>query len=355
MGRFKIILLILVFQLIYGGLKAQEVHNSQYYETPLHLNPANAGDSYYNFRGALNIRNQWSTVSVPFTAQYMYADVRIPTRIFKKSWMGVAASFLNDIAGDGIKSTYGGVTLAFHKIATRKNNLVISGGATVQMINKSVNYQNIKFAEQWRDNSFAGSALPSNLSGASSLFYMDFAAGVKLSFYSSKKDRYSVGFSASHINQPSESFYELTNNMATKLTFSADAMKWVDRGRLIINPSCTVDMQDGKFYGIVGTNILKPYNLDKTKSVIFGVAYRTTEEFIPSVGMEFQNYRLMTSYDVPLTEKTYSNRGGFEFTFTYTIGYSDPIDQIVKYKSIKAKKLTDKALPCPKFFLKSGF
>lgn len=354
MGRFKIILIILVFQLIYGGLKAQEVHNSQYYETPLHLNPANAGDSYYNFRGGLNIRNQWSTVSVPFTAQYMYADVRIPTLAIKKCWLGLAASFLNDIAGDGIKSTYGGLTLAFHKIASRKNNLVLSGGATVQMINKSVNYQNIKFAEQWKDNSFAGSALPANLGGASSLFYMDFSVGTKLSYYY-HSDRYSIGLSASHINQPSESFYQMTNNMATKLTLNLDIMKWVNKGRLIINPSLAMDMQDGKYYGIIGTNILKPYNLDRTKSVIFGVAYRTTEELIPSVGMEFQNYKLMTSYDIPITGKTYSNRGGFEFTFTYTIGYSDPIEQIVRYKSLKAKKLKDKALPCPKFFLKSGF
>lgn len=347
MKLLRIFFIILALHIV-GKTQAQEVHNSQYYVMPLYLNPANTGNSNYDFRGGLNIRNQWSNVTVPFTAQYMYGDVKIPVYFVEKSWIGLGASFLNDIAGDGIKSTYGGLSLAFHKIISRGNDLLWSSGITTQMINKSIDYQNIKFAEEWRDNSFNNSANRADLEGASSLFYLDLSLGTMLTYYYNT-DQYSLGLSMSHINQPSESFYKLTNNLARKLTIYASGQKWINNGTLILYPSFTVDIQDGVAYAVLGSNIYKPYNLEKTKSVIFGLWYRTTEELIPTVGIEFTSFKLMTSYDVPITNKTYANRGGFEITLTYTVGYSNPIEQICKYQFLKPRKRGTGAIACPKF------
>jgi len=348
MRFFKILLLFLVTQCLIGQLKAQEVHNSQYYSMPLYLNPANAGNSNYDFRGGVDVRNQWSTVTVPFSSQYLYGDVKFPVYFIEKSWMRLGVSFLNDVAGEGIKSTYGAASLSFHKIISRGNDLLFSGGVTTQVINKSVDYQSLNFADEWQDNSFNKGTGSGSLQGASSLFYVDIAVGAKLTYFYNT-DQYAVGLTVSHLNQPSESFYKMTNNLSRKFSLYASARKWLGGGSIIVSPSFIVDFQDGQGYGIIGTNVAKPYNLGRTKSVLFGLWYRTTEELIPTVGMEFDSMKLMASYDVPITNNTYRNRGGFEISLTYTIGYSNPIEQMCKYKFLKPRRKTSGAIPCPKF------
>ncbi|HQQ95111.1 MAG TPA: type IX secretion system membrane protein PorP/SprF, partial [Bacteroidia bacterium] len=55
------ILLVLIF---YGTLyKAQDVHFSQYYFSPLSLNPANTGNYDGNYRFFGNYRSQWREIS----------------------------------------------------------------------------------------------------------------------------------------------------------------------------------------------------------------------------------------------------------------------------------------------------
>lgn len=348
MRLLKILLIILALQFIVDELEAQEVHNSQYYSMPLYLNPANTGNSNYDFRGGANVRNQWSSVTVPFTAQYLYGDVKFPIYFIEKSWMGVGVSFLNDIAGDGINSTYGAASLAFHKIISRGNDLLLSGGITTQIINKSVDYQSLNFEDEWQDNGFNKGTGAGKLQGASSLFYIDIALGAKLTYYYNT-DQYGIGMTVSHINQPSESFYKMTNNLSRKVTLYASAQKWINGGSIILSPSFILDIQDGIGYAIFGSNVAKPYNIGKTKSVLFGLWYRTTEEIIPTVGMEFDSIKLMASYDIPISNNTYRNRGGFEISLTYTIGYSNPIEQMCKYKFLKPRKKTTGAIACPKF------
>jgi type IX secretion system PorP/SprF family membrane protein len=347
MRLFKLLVIILLLHIV-GKTQAQEVHNSQYYAMPLYLNPANTGNSNYDFRGGLNVRNQWGAVSVPFTAQYMYGDIKLPVYFGKRSWVGLGASLLNDIAGDGIQSTYGGLSFAFHKVISRGYNLLWSNGISTQLINKSIDYREFKRVNEWGNNLSNKTGDIVNLEGKSSFFYIDLSLGTKLTYFYNK-DKYSLGVSMSHINQPSESFYNLTNNLSRKLTIYASAEKWINNKSLILHPSCTIDIQDGYIYAIFGSNVFKPYNLEKTKSIVFGIWYRTTEEIIPTVGVEFTNFKLMTSYDVPISDKTYANRGGFEITLTYTLGYSDPIEQLNKFQFLKPRKRIYGAIPCPKF------
>lgn len=355
MKFIKILLILITVQGLLGQLKAQEVHNSQYYSMPLYLNPANTGSSNYDFRGGVDIRNQWSTVTVPFASQYLYGDVKLPIYFIEKSWMGLGVSFLNDVAGEGIKSTYGAASLSFHKIISRGNDLLLSGGVTTQIINKSVDYQNLNFADEWQDNDFNKGTGSGKLQGASSLFYLDLAIGAKLTYFYNT-DQYSLGLSVSHLNQPSESFYKMTNNLSRKFSVYASATKWLGGGSFIVTPSLIVDIQDGRGYGIFGTNVAKPYNIGRTKSILFGLWYRTTEEIIPTVGMEFNSLKLMASYDVAMTDNTYKNRGGFEISLTYTIGYSNPIEQIFKYKYLKPRRRSRSgAIPCPKFIEGSSY
>lgn len=344
--KIIIFLFLLINALIYK-VHAQEVHNSQYYAMPLYLNPANTGDSNFDFRSGLSVRNQWSTASVPFSAQYLYGDVKIPTKLIQRAWFGLGISLLNDIAGDGINSRYGALSLGFHKLISRGDDLLLSGGITTQIINKSVDYNNINFAQEWVDSKFEKGVV-GDLTGSSSMFYIDLSIGTKLTYFFNG-NKYSIGVSASHINQPSESFYRLTNNLATKYSLYLESEFWIAERQLKFEPSLVLDMQEGETYLLGGFNILKPFNIRRSKCLILGLWYRSVVEVIPVVGLEFNKFKFIASYDVPLHDMTYRKRGGFEISVTYKTGYKNPIEQIRKYRFLKKQDIKRGAIPCPQF------
>lgn len=344
----RIILIILGICLMGGKLSAQEVHNSQFYSLPLFLNPANTGNSIYDIRAGLDYRNQWSSASVPFSSQSVYADVKIPTYFVEGSWLGLGVMFLNDIAGEGMKSTYGGLSLAFHKSLSRGHDLILSTAVSLLGVNKSVDYQKLVFDDQWDGAIFNPSYRTGDILESSSIWYPDAAIGAKISYYK-KRDIYSFGVSMSHILQPSESFYNVTNNMARRLTFHGGVEKWFDRGNWMLNPYFVVNVQSFGTTAILGSNFYHALTYNRSKSILAGLWYRTTKELIPSIGMEFDNIRLIASYDISLSNEAYKNRGGFEFSLTYTFGYSNPIEQLLKYKYLKPRRKRKGALPCPKF------
>lgn len=344
----KLLLLILGVFLLGGQLRAQEVHNSQFYSLPLFLNPANTGNSVYDLRAGIDYRNQWSSASVSFSSQSVYADVKLPSYFVEGSWIGLGATFLNDNAGEGLKSTYGGLTLAFHKSLSRGHDWILSTGVSLLGVNKSVDYMKLVFDDQWDGAVFNPSYRTGDILESTSMWYADAAIGAKITYYK-KRDIYSFGISMSHINQPSESFYNITNNMARRLTLHGGVEKWFDRGNWMLNPYFVVDIQSYGTTAILGTNFYHALTYNRSKSILAGIWYRTSNEIIPSIGMEFDNIKLIASYDVSLKNSTYKNRGGLEISLTYTFGYSNPIEQLLKYKYLKPKKKRRGALPCPKF------
>ena len=70
---------------------AQDLHFSQYFNSPLTTNPANTGfipDGDY--RLGINYRNQWSTImTVPYKTMSAYGDVQILKDRLENGWMGI--------------------------------------------------------------------------------------------------------------------------------------------------------------------------------------------------------------------------------------------------------------------------
>src|SRR5690606_23911911 len=60
--KLRLLSLLFLGLVMTGGLKAQDIHYSQFYMAPLHLNPAMAGVMNCNNRAIVNYRNQWATV-----------------------------------------------------------------------------------------------------------------------------------------------------------------------------------------------------------------------------------------------------------------------------------------------------
>ena len=78
--KIKIISILFIASLL-GKVDAQDLHFSQYFNTPLLVNPANTGfNPDYDYRLGGNYRNQWANVGNPYKTMGFWGD----TKLFKE-------------------------------------------------------------------------------------------------------------------------------------------------------------------------------------------------------------------------------------------------------------------------------
>src|SRR5688572_30936638 len=71
-------------------VKAQDLHFSQFMNSPLTTNPANTGfipDGDY--RLGINYRNQWSSImAIPYKTMSAFGDIQVMRNRFETGWIG---------------------------------------------------------------------------------------------------------------------------------------------------------------------------------------------------------------------------------------------------------------------------
>lgn len=202
--------LLLAIFLLAASLSAvaQDPHFSQFFASPLTLNPALTGRFDGNFRIAGNYRNQWPTINKAFTTSTISADFAIlkNTLPLNDRW-GVGVMAYTDQQADGVlKNTFYSVSTAYHKGLDEEGNHQISVGFQGTYAQKRLNTTNLKFEDQLRSDGFTGITNeifdPQNLN----INYLDLNAGVLFSGLFGQATNYYAGVSMYHINKPQESF-----------------------------------------------------------------------------------------------------------------------------------------------------
>ena len=90
------------------GLQAQDIHFSQFYMSPLNLNPAMTGVMNCNVRVSGIYRSQWSSIlrSNAYSTYSVSYDQRIP--VGRYDYFGVGGTFWGDKAGESQFATIQG-------------------------------------------------------------------------------------------------------------------------------------------------------------------------------------------------------------------------------------------------------
>jgi hypothetical protein len=77
---------------------AQDIHFSQFFNSPLSTNPANTGFiPAADFRVGANYRDQWSTIPVPYKTTSIWGDVQFLRNKIPGGWMGLGGMILQII------------------------------------------------------------------------------------------------------------------------------------------------------------------------------------------------------------------------------------------------------------------
>jgi len=315
----------LVLLFLAGSIHAQDLHFSQFFNSPLSTNPANTGflpDADY--RLGANYRSQWANVPVPFRTMSIYGDAQAFRNRFDNGWVGLGGLILHDVAGTGnLSSNKVYASAAYHQMLG--NTGLLSAGFNLGYVNKRIDVNKLTFDNQWNGRFFDTFAPSGEDFAATSISYFDLQVGLNYAFFPTDNIYVHGGASVQHINRPRETFFasspDYENRIARRYIAFLDGMFKVS-DQVILTPGAYYTRQAKASEWMVGVHA--NYNLtgDGSQQLIAGLYYRYGNAVIPMVGYQWKQFRFMFSYDATTSDlRNYTNiNGALEFALQYN-GY----------------------------------
>jgi type IX secretion system PorP/SprF family membrane protein len=300
---------------------AQDPHFSQFFSSPLTLNPAFTGKFDGQFRFAANYRSQWQSIPNAYSTASGSVDFGIlKNSIGKGDIFGLGISGVTDQSGDGaLKLNYGSFSIAYHKSLDEDgfNTLGVGFQGTVSSLN--VNTSKLTFGDQLMQNGFTGST-SETFSNGTSVSYLDMNAGVLYSGSSNGNNNYYVGLSFYHINNPSVGFLDKNWKLSPRITAHGGGTFPLGE-TLSLSASIIEELQNQANETVAGGALCVNLNGDDLNptNIYFGSWYRLGDAVIPYVGLEFSGLRLGASYDINMSslKAATEEKGGAEFSIIY--------------------------------------
>ncbi len=312
---FSIVLLI--------STQAQAQHEyifTNYYMSPMTLNPAMVGAYEGTYRvGALQ-REQWNIAPSIYTTTSAFVDMPV-VMIKKRHWIGAGLSLYKDAAGSGdnpqIAQTQVALSAAFHYALDKKYKNVLTIGAALGGGRNG-------FEQGSSDKLLlANGAKLTN----SKISFTDINAGIMLKSKIDKKSDLSLGFSVRHINTPNislgKAYYkpDIKDTLSAALTFHVEYNRALSK-RLSISPNLLYrrigGSQDISIQAVAGYQI-NPKRKDLILKGGLGIRGFGNHAINVLAGADFKNFKLMVGYDIPTGSVFGSNTGStLEIALHYT-------------------------------------
>lgn len=318
-----------------GEAFAQDIHFTQFYSSPLYLNPAFTGASRCS-RLSATYRNQWPGINKTYSSFLASAD-----HYLHDQNLGIGILFGSDIAGTGqLKTTLINPSIAYEARVSRK--LTLRFGAQPGFTLKSINFNNLLFGDQLA----RGGNTSTIETPAQTRMFIDLGAGI-LAY----TEKYWAGISAFHLNRPNESLMGAENVrlpikhslhggakfMLNKLEEREEFQKKSTTMAFNYRGQKEFDQLDiGVYYSQNGINFGFWYRgLPGIK--MYKPGYRNDDAVAVIIGMQTLKMNIGYSYDITVSKLYKISNGAHELTIYYQICYPPK------------KKKYGLIIPCPKF------
>lgn len=222
----RTIFILFVCLLGVSTMNAQDIHFSQFYQSPLLLNPALTGHMPAKFRINAMYRRQWPTITsgrAVYETPMVGFDVNLLRGERKFNSLGLGLHLMNDRNSGGLLNNVEIMgSIAYHLDLKKNMKTYLSAGLQAGVINKRLDWEQILFADQvGPDGEITGPTMESFPNG--SIWLPDFRLGLTFAGFPSLKTRYKIGVGLYHLTQPRETFMEIDNKLPLRLVAHADA------------------------------------------------------------------------------------------------------------------------------------
>ena len=319
---------VLFFSSILSSLHSQDIHFSQFFTTPLANNAAHTGNFNGNYRIGFNAKLQWPALTTTGTYTYHtespYVDFSFGEKKIKTGWMGLGLNFLNDEAGDGrLRFQRIGLSYAYHQALDKDQRYVISAGAGLHYIIRSVDFSKFYFNNQWiEDQGFDLSQSNFEPLQRESFSMVDVNAGLQFAAQVNDFVRLQAGASVLHINRPKQSFLGTSERLGLRYQAQAGALYNInERLSVTLDFYYTFEKRASQFQlaSLVGYGFVNNRSSVASHVLLAGLSYRVKDALAPVVGYQFKSNRIMLSYDITLSKLSQGNRlnGGPEISLVH--------------------------------------
>lgn len=319
MNWLRQLLNIFIILILAHCVSAQDIHWSQFNDNPIFQNPGNAGNFNGDYRFVANYRDQWRSVTVPFTTLSLSADGKLD----KHKNLGYGILFFHDVVGDGSLRTIevqGNVSYLL-KLSKDSTHTLRTG------INLGMNHRQLNFDKLYFNNQYDGVQYNPSLSSNEVLSNdrktnFSVGIGVVYQYYINKRFNIIAGVGSYNLNKPNQGFYndvilrDIRTNIFAKGIYKI-GFDWD------IVPSINLSFQ-GKYNEIIFGSSAKYTLIDRLgeyRALYAGGWFRNKDAGYISAGMDYQSWFVGLSYDINFSKLVPASRarGGFEIAVRYIL------------------------------------
>ena len=318
-------------------MRGQDIHFSQFYMSPLTLNPALTGVMNCNTRIVGNYRNQWASVlgRNAYNTYSVSYDQKLP--VGRYDYFGFGGNVWTDVAGSLDFQT---LTLKLSGAYSRrvggdrKKSHYVSVGAEAGASQRSINFLNAQWPAQNDGNGgFCPTCPTGEIEIPDNFLFGDVGVGVLWFSVLGKHRSFYVGGAFNHLNQANLSFYrpDAVEKYYSKSVLHFGGEFPMGGGNISLVPG-GVFFKQGPSLEINAGNSFR-FNLDNgggDQSFQFGGWIRLARHFtdpllvdaiILSTRFDYENWGIGFSYDINVSSLSQESRGngGFEFSMIYLV------------------------------------
>lgn len=283
---------------------AQDPHFSQFFSSPLILNPASTGNFNGIARISANYRNQWPALGKAFVTSTVAIDGGLLKKYtpFNDQFSG-GIILLSDQTGNGIlKENHLGVSLAYQKGLDEDGIHSIAVGFQASLTNLLFDAGKANFEDELTVSGFSLPSAELFLGRDLGKKFYDFHAGLLYQGPLGDEGMFYIGTSVYHLNKPKLGFS--SNNYFIRNRYNLHGGGFIPAGA---STTLHVSGQYQNHFNykewVVGAALSKNLkNLPRQyKEVYAGVWMRNKDALIPYLGFEWNDVRIGFSQDINMS------------------------------------------------------
>lgn len=304
--KIKIYILSICFFSITSTSVGQDPHFTQYYTTPLLVNPAYTGVFNGSLRIASTYRQQWSSLGAPFNTMAVGVDGKVfNDGVYHQNPFNIGVVFQSDKTLKGALSSNNlTATAAYHVPLNREGTQSLGLGLSGMYGQRNFNFTNLAAASQFASGGFDLSLPSGEVTFEKMKPYLSIGAGILYCNTNEEEGSFfEIGASTYHLNRPLQTIlYQGTAVIPMRVNAHVHLQRYIGED-LLFDARLLYQIQTESDYLLGGAAITKLLQSDPEGSLIgLGCWYRTGDAIAPNLFAEFNSIRFGFTYDIQIND-----------------------------------------------------
>lgn len=328
---FKSNLIVAILVVLCLSARGQDPSFSQFFSSPLNLNPALTGDISKQWRAISNFRSQFAGPAYPYQTGTMSFDTKVAMkRIPEGHTLGFGTMMMYDrVMGGILKSSYASMNAAYDLVLFEGDVSRHHLGAGIGFIygNRQVDFTRLVFPEQFAGNGFNTNLPTGEAALAQMAGYFSASAGMKYSIRG-EFSNFDIGYSAFHLNKPRQTLIKDVKQILPVRQVIHSNFETYLNTELILSLNGVYMSQSVASYFSVGGALGRLLDDKGEKIINAGLWYWSKNAVVPYVGLVYKNMQFGLTYDVTISKLLDAPARPRTWEFSIIIRNGEPTETI---------------------------